>query len=85
MLYREIIAVSSEIHTKQMNTLRWQNAKLLGAFAKLGKSTISFVMSIRPSVRMKQLGSHRTDSHEILYLKFKKKKFFRRNPSFITI
>ena len=37
----------------------------LGALAKLLKATINFVMciclSVRPSVRMKQLGSHRTD------------------------
>jgi len=45
----------------------------LGAFANLRKETISFVMSVllpvclcvRPSVRMKQLGSHRTDFLEI--------------------
>ena len=29
MLYREISAVCSQIHTKHMNTLRGQNAKLL--------------------------------------------------------
>jgi len=29
MLYREIIAVCSEIHTKHMNTLCGQNAELL--------------------------------------------------------
>jgi hypothetical protein len=40
----------------------------LGAFAKLRKGTISFVMSVRQSVRMEQLGSHYTDFHEILYL-----------------
>jgi hypothetical protein len=32
------------------------------------KATISFVMSVRPSVRMKQLGSHWTDFQEIGYL-----------------
>jgi len=30
----------------------------LGAFAKLRKDTLSFVMSIRPSVSMGQLDSH---------------------------
>jgi hypothetical protein len=30
----------------------------LGAFAKLRKATNSFVMSVHPSVRMEQLGSH---------------------------
>ena len=65
MLYREIIAVCSQIHTKHINTLCGQNAKLLGTFAKLGKVTISCVMSVRASVRMNQLGSHWTDFHEI--------------------
>ena len=41
----------------------------LGAFAKLRKVTISFViydrLFIRPSVRMEQLGSHWMDFHEI--------------------
>jgi hypothetical protein len=37
----------------------------LGAFAKLRKATISFVMSVHLSVRMEQLGSHLTDFHEI--------------------
>ena len=45
-----------------------------GAFAKLRKATISVVMpaclSIRPSVRMEQLGSHRTDFDENLYFSF---------------
>ena len=30
MLYKEIIAVCSEIHTKHINTLCGQNVKLLG-------------------------------------------------------
>ena len=34
---------------------------LLGAFAKLRKSTISFVMSVCPSVRKEELGSYWTD------------------------
>jgi hypothetical protein len=67
MLNREIIAICSEIDTKHINTciLCGQNGELLVAFAKLGKSTISFVMSVRPSVRMEQLGSHWRDFHEI--------------------
>jgi len=36
-----------------------------GLFAKLRKATISFVVSVCPSVRMEQLSPHRTDSHEI--------------------
>jgi hypothetical protein len=31
---------------------------VLGAFAKLPKATISFVMSVRPSARMEQLDFH---------------------------
>jgi hypothetical protein len=37
----------------------------LGAFAKSREATIRFVMSVRLSVRMEQLGTHRTDFHEI--------------------
>jgi hypothetical protein len=40
----------------------------LGAFAKLRKANISFVMSVRPSISMQNLGSHRTDFLEIWYL-----------------
>jgi hypothetical protein len=42
---------------------------ILGAFEKLRKATISFVMSVRPSVsiRMEQLDSRWTDFHEILH------------------
>jgi hypothetical protein len=43
---------------------------ILGAFARLRKATIFFVMSVRlsvhlPSVRMEHLGSHWTDLHEV--------------------
>jgi hypothetical protein len=41
---------------------------LLDAFAKLRKATASFVMSVRPSVRMGQLNSQWTDFREIWYL-----------------
>ena len=44
-------------------------SSFLGAFPKLRKATIIFVMSVclsaRLSIRMEQLGSHRTDFHEI--------------------
>jgi hypothetical protein len=39
--------------------------RLLGAFAKLRKATVSFVTSVCLSVRMEQVGSHWTDFHEI--------------------
>jgi len=34
------------------------NCYFLGAFAKLRKTSISFLMPFRPSVRMEQLGSY---------------------------
>jgi hypothetical protein len=39
MLYMEIIAVCSQIHTKHINTLCGQNVEFLGAPAKLRKAT----------------------------------------------
>jgi len=55
-----------------MQNIAIRSGVFLGAFAKLRKVTISFIMSIclsvPPSVRMEQLGSHWTDFHEILYL-----------------
>jgi hypothetical protein len=41
----------------------------LGAFAKLQKKTIIFVMSVRLSLRIQQLGSHWTDFQEIWNLR----------------
>jgi len=35
MLYREIIAVCSQIHTKHINTVCGQNVELFGAFATM--------------------------------------------------
>ena len=40
----------------------------LGTFAKLRNATINFVMSVRPSVRMEQLGFPSTDFHWNWYL-----------------
>jgi len=37
----------------------------LGDFVKLRKATTSFVISVRPSVRMEQLDSHCTDFHGV--------------------
>jgi hypothetical protein len=51
MLYRKIIAVCSQIHTKDINTLCEQNGQFLGAFAKLRIENNSLVISIRPSAR----------------------------------
>ena len=68
MLYREIIAVCSEIHTKYINVRYGKNVEFLGAFAKFRKSTMSSVVPACPSVRMEQLGSNWTCFHEISYL-----------------
>jgi hypothetical protein len=46
----------------------------LGAFAKLRKVTINFVMSVVLPVRLKKLRSHSTDYHEILYLSIFRKR-----------
>ena len=46
---------------------------ILGAFAKLRKATIGFIMSIRLSARMEQVGSQRTDFGETWYLSFFRK------------
>ena len=50
---------------------RWiiHYAIIFKPFAKLRKANISFVMSIRPSVRIKQLGSHWTDFDKTWYLR----------------
>ena len=42
-------------------------AQFLGAFAKLRKATITFVMSVRLSFRMQQLGSRWTGFYEIVF------------------
>jgi hypothetical protein len=47
--------------------------RFLGAFAKLRKATINFVLSSCLSVRMEQLDSHWTDFDQILYLRFSSK------------
>jgi len=68
-----MIAVCSEIHTEEINAVWGQNIEFLGASAKFRKATTSFDMSgcpsfrlpLCPSVRMEQLGSHRTDLYEI--------------------
>jgi hypothetical protein len=55
---------------QHFNTHWRESLKLsfVGAFEKLREATISFVMSVCPSVRMEQLGSHWTVFHEIWYL-----------------
>ena len=49
----------------QDSSLKYYTLQLLGAFGKLRKATMCSVLSVCPSVRVGQLGSHRTDFHEI--------------------
>jgi hypothetical protein len=46
MLYKEIIAVCSQIHTKHINKLCGQNVDILGALEVLRKPTINFVIPV---------------------------------------
>jgi hypothetical protein len=74
--------------TTGMRCLVRTDFSLLGAFAKLRKATISFIvsvcLSVCPSVRMKQLGSNLTDFHEILVFEYFSK-IYRENSSLAKI
>jgi len=48
MLYREIIAVCSQIHTKHINTLCELNVEFSGSFEAMRKATINFAVSVFP-------------------------------------
>jgi hypothetical protein len=48
---------------------RWVETSILGAFAKLQKANINFVLSVHLSVRIQHLGYHWTDFSEIPYLR----------------
>jgi hypothetical protein len=50
-------------------TTLYRFIQFLSAFVKLRKSKVSFVMSVRLSVRMEHLCSKYTDFHEIWYLR----------------
>ena len=64
--------------------IRVTNLAFLDTLEKLLKVNISFVMSVRPFVRLEQLDSHRTDIHEIWYLVISRKNRLE-NSSFIKI
>ena len=61
---------------------------VLGAFANLLKTTFSFILSlclsVRPSVRMEQLGFHWTEFDETSYFSVLRKSI-EKNPSLIKI
>jgi hypothetical protein len=50
----------------------WVETCILGAFSKLRRATISFVVSVRLSLNMEQLSSHWTDIYEFFLSIFKK-------------
>jgi hypothetical protein len=56
------------VYCGDKNECCWQNSELLGAFAKLRKATISFVLCVCLSVRVEHLGSQWSDFREILHL-----------------
>jgi len=51
-----------------VNIRIWSKECVLGAFVKLRRATVSFVVSVCPSVRMEQFGSHWIVFHEMWYL-----------------
>ena len=67
-MFRPVLRPSADLSTqehRQEGNIEFLMGPFLGAFAKLRKVTISFVMFFCLSVRMEQLGFHWTDSHEI--------------------
>jgi len=49
--------------------------QFLGAFVKLRKTTVGFVIPVCSSARMKQLGTHWKEFNEISYLNIFRKSF----------
>jgi hypothetical protein len=50
MLYRQIIAVFCVTYTEHTKSLCRKNVEVFGAFVKLRKANINFVMSVRLSI-----------------------------------
>ena len=67
MLYREIIAVCSQIHTKHINTLCGQNVEFSDRLATQLQLASSYLSA---SNAAEQLSYRWTDFYEILYLRF---------------
>ena len=65
MLYRKIMAVCSQIHTKHINMLCGQNVDFYCEIAKFRNATISFVVSVCPYVVVQQLCANRKDFYKI--------------------
>jgi hypothetical protein len=67
-LHLSIVDLKCFLSMKQDKSTEVLRVQFLGTFAKLRKATITFVMSVRLSMRVEQLGSQRKDFHEIWYL-----------------
>jgi hypothetical protein len=63
-----VVALKSKRMTAVTNYKHLNICTLLGAFAKLIKTTIRFVMSVCSFLRMEQICSQSTDFYEDLYL-----------------
>jgi hypothetical protein len=50
MLYREIIAVCSEIHTKHINTVSGQNVELVNVKVITGQQSVQFSSLLRQNI-----------------------------------
>jgi hypothetical protein len=70
---RRLIRMFSKICRAQIQSTHFHMIPFLGAFAKLRKTTISFVMSVPLSVRVERLRCNWTDFHEIWYLNMSRK------------
>ena len=67
--------ISNQCRVNQVNVPKEDDQSVQGIFRrvrKIAKKTISFVMAVRPSVHMEQLGSHWKDLHEIYLRIFRK-------------
>ena len=62
-----------ETKSRSVNMCSHRLYRLFGAFGKLRKATVSFVMHVRPSVRTKQLDFHWMDFYEIWHSSFFRK------------
>jgi hypothetical protein len=74
--YRELHIVAQFSHSlfwKNLFTSDKRSSNCLRRFRKIAKATIGFVMSVRPFVRMEQLGSHWRDFYEIFYFSISRK------------
>ena len=88
MLHRAKFDIWPEINTKHINRAEAECTIFLGAFAKFRKATISFVMSVRPSVRLS--ASNNSTPTERIFIKsdlnfFSPPKICRQNSSFVVI